>query len=151
MPTAQLVQRLRREKMDLEQNYTEQFQLQVKDEEKNIWYITFNGAPDSLYQGETFTLHFRFTDEYPFESPEVKFVGTPPKHEHIYSCGYICLSTLDSDWTPALKTSSVCLSILSMLSTATEKKAPPNDEQSSAYMIKKSPKDIRWLFEDDKC
>ena len=34
---------------------------------------------------------------------------------------YICLSTLDSDWTPALKTSSVCMSIISMLSSATEK------------------------------
>ena len=61
-------------------------------------------------------------DEYPFDSPEVKFVGNPPIHEHIYRCGYICLSTLSSDWTPALKTSGVCLSIISMLSSAKEKK-----------------------------
>ena len=97
------------------------FKLQVIDEEKLIWHITFEGADGSLYKGEVFTLQFRFTDNYPFESPEVMFKGTPPIHEHIYSCGYICLSTLDSDWTPALKTSSVCMSILSMLSSATEK------------------------------
>ena len=41
----------------------------------------------------------------PFEAPEVMFVGKPPEHEHVYSCGYICLSTLANDWTPALQTS----------------------------------------------
>mmetsp|Transcript_14363 Transcript_14363/g.24454 ORF Transcript_14363/g.24454 Transcript_14363/m.24454 type:complete len:81 (-) Transcript_14363:43-285(-) len=79
------------------------------------------------------------------------FIGKPPEHEHVYSCGYICLSTLSTDWTPALKTSSVCMSILSMLSSADKKQKPPNDEESSAYMKNKSPKDINWFFEDDKC
>ena len=125
--------------------------LKVIDENRHIWHITFEGAAGSLYQGEVFTLQFRFLDEYPFESPEVMFVGTPPIHEHIYSCGYICLSTLDSDWTPALKTSSVCMSIISMLSSATQKMKPPNDEQASNYMKHRSPKDVRWAFEDDKC
>mmetsp|Transcript_16055 Transcript_16055/g.24916 ORF Transcript_16055/g.24916 Transcript_16055/m.24916 type:complete len:146 (-) Transcript_16055:22-459(-) len=145
------MQRLRREAMDIEQNYGTMLKLEIVDQQNNIWHITFNGADGSLYQGETFTLRFRFDDEYPFESPEVMFIGTPPVHEHIYSCGFICLSTLDTDWTPALKTSSVCMSIISMLSSAKEKVKPPNDETSSKYMAGKSPKDIRWLFEDDKC
>ena len=72
-------------------------------------------------------------------------------HEHIYSSGHICLSTLDSDWTPALKTSSVCLSIISMMASAKEKKAPSNDAAASRYMLGKSPKEISWDFEDDKC
>ena len=121
------------------------------DEERLIWHITFEGAANSCYSGEVFTLQFRFTDEYPFDSPEVMFVGTPPKHEHIYSCGYICLSTLDTDWTPALKTSSVCMTILSMMSSATQKMSPPNDIEASNYMKTRSPKDISWLFEDNKC
>ena len=78
-------------------------------------------------------------------------MGKPPVHEHIYSCGFICLSTLDSDWTPALKTSSVCLSIISMMASAREKKAPANDASASRYMAGKSPKDVSWAFEDDKC
>ena len=123
----------------------------MKDEDKLIWHIMFEGPDETLYKGEVFTLQFRFTDEYPFDSPEVMFVGTPPIHEHIYSCGYICLSTLDTDWTPALKTSGVCMSIISMLSSATVKQKPPNDEQSSAYMKHRSPKEISWVFEDDKC
>ena len=147
---AGLLQRLRREKQDVDENFKD-LKLEVKDEEKRIWHITFTGPADTLYTGETFTLQFRFTLEYPFDSPEVMFVGTPPIHEHIYSCGYICLSTLDSDWTPALKTSSVCMSIISMLSSATEKRKPPNDASSSAYMKNKSPKDINWVFEDENC
>ena len=137
--------------MDLEENFADTLKLKVVDEEKLIWHVTFEGAAGSVYAGETYTLHFRFTNDYPFDSPEVMFVGTPPQHEHVYSCGYICLSTLSTDWTPALKTSSVCMSIISMLSSAKEKMAPPNDAQASAYMKTKSPKDVTWYFEDDKC
>ena len=151
MPKAQVIQRLRREQQDIENNFKEMLKLKVVDEDKSIWHITFEGAAGSCYSGEVYTLQFRFTDEYPFDSPEVMFVGTPPKHKHIYCCGYICLSTLNSDWTPALKTSSVCMSIISMLSSAKVKESPPNDEQSSNYMKNKSPKDINWVFEDDKC
>ena len=74
-----------------------------------------------MYAGEAYTLQFRFDSEYPIEAPEVIFVGNPPHHEHIYSNGYICLSTLYNDWTPALKVSSVCMSIISMMSSATKK------------------------------
>ena len=62
------------------------------------WQATIFGVPGSLYAGETFTLQFTFNDKYPFDSPEVVFVGTAPVHPHIYSNGHICLSVLDSDW-----------------------------------------------------
>ena len=72
----------------------------------------------TVYVGEHYTLQFKFDDKYPFEAPEVMFVGTAPLHRHVYSNGYICLSTLSKDWTPALQTSQVCLSVISMLSSA---------------------------------
>ena len=47
------------------------------------------------------------------------------------------------DWSPALRVSSVCLSILSMLSSATQKVRPPNDSYfSSTY--RSGPKSVRW-------
>jgi len=70
-----------------------------------------------LYAGEEFVLQFRFSQQYPLESPEVMFVGTVPIHPHIYSNGHICLSILSDGWTPALTVQSVALSILSMLSS----------------------------------
>ena len=115
------------------------------------WHVKFIGAEGSVYAGEAYTLQFKFNNEYPIEAPEVIFVGVPPAHEHVYSNGYICLSTLYSDWTPALKTSSVSISILSMLSSASKKQRPANDSTAVMYMSGKSPKKVNWMFEDDKC
>ena len=116
-----------------------------------LWHIKFTGAEGTVYAGEKFTLQFKFNGEYPIDSPEVIFVGTPPQHEHVYSNGYICLSILYSEWSPALKASSVCMSILSMLSSATKKQMPANDKQAVSWMVGKSPKKVGWAFEDDKC
>eukprot|EP00070_Physeter_catodon_P049140 XP_028356034.1 ubiquitin-conjugating enzyme E2 W isoform X3 [Physeter catodon] len=80
------------------------------------------GAPGTLYEGEKFQLLFKFSSRYPFDSPQVMFTGENiPVHPHVYSNGHICLSILTEDWSPALSVQSVCLSIISMLSSCKEK------------------------------
>ena len=123
--------RLLKEQKNIYENFKGVLELNVADEAKKIWHVKFEGAKDTLYAGEVFTLQFKFDDKYPFEAAEVTFIGVPPVHEHIYANGYICLSILSKDWTPALQTSQVCMSILSMLSSATEKKEPPNNISTS--------------------
>ena len=142
--------RLKKEAEDIQKNYAGVLELNVLDDTMMKWHIKFQGAEGSIYAGEPYTLQFKFNNEYPIDSPEVIFVGTPPKHEHIYSNGFICLSILYSDWSPALKVSSVCMSIISMMSSATVKKGPPNDS-TSGLSYYKSPKQVNWMFEDDKC
>ncbi|CAG8851546.1 34659_t:CDS:2, partial [Racocetra persica] len=66
----------------------------------------------TLYAGERFTLEFRFTPNYPMESPE---------------------------WSPVLSVRSVCLSIQSMLSSCTTKEPPP-DNNHYVKTAKASPK-----------
>lgn len=113
------------------------------------WTVDVKGAEGTLYAGEKFTLQFKFGSKYPFDSPQVMFVGKHvPEHPHIYSNGHICLSILSDDWSPALSVQSICLSILSMLSSCSEKKRPP-DDMFYVRTASKNPKRTQWLFHDD--
>lgn len=132
--------------------------------------MEIDSAQDSIYQGQTFQLKFKFTDRYPFDSPSVTFIGREiPEHKwdyhikvenefysndilslfrHIYSNGHICLSILSDDWTPALSVHAVCLSILSMLSKAEKKERPP-DDMVYTRTCNSNPKRTKWMFHDD--
>jgi len=115
---------------------------------ETVWHVTFSGSAGSLYEGEIFTLRIRFTNEYPMESPEVVFLDPAPMHSHIYSNGHICLNILADDWSPALTVRSVVLSILSMLSSSTEKVRPP-DNNRYVSIPNRNPKETRFVFHDD--
>lgn len=114
------------------------------------WIVDMEGASGTLYEGEKFQLQFKFSSKYPFDSPEVTFIGPNiPIHPHVYSNGHICLSILTEDWSPALSVQSVCLSIVSMLSSCTEKKRPP-DNSLYVKTCSKNPKKTKWWYHDEK-
>ncbi|SCP02808.1 ubiquitin-conjugating enzyme, putative [Plasmodium malariae] len=114
------------------------------------WIIQIKGAENTLYSNETFKMQFKFTEKYPIESPEVVFIGEPPIHPHIYSNGHICLSILYDHWSPVLSVNSICLSIISMLSSCTKKRKPIDDMLYCSAGPKVSPKLMKWMFHDDK-
>lgn len=114
-----------------------------------LFCIGIDYSAGTLYANQRFVIQFKFPKSYPLESPEVIFVGSQiPIHPHIYSNGHICLSILYDQWSPALKVSTVCLSVLSMLSSCT-KKEPPSDDKSYVISASKSPKDSVWDFHDE--
>ncbi|KAJ2549501.1 ubiquitin-conjugating enzyme E2 W [Coemansia sp. RSA 1933] len=121
-------------------------------EQMDLWNVDIVGAEGTLYAGEVFTLRFRFPTEYPLVSPEVVFVGeNVPVHPHVYSNGHICLSILYQQWSPALTVEAVCLSILSMLSSCTQKERPEGDAVYVRRAKQSSPKKTPWIFHGKNC
>ncbi|KAF7281025.1 putative ubiquitin-conjugating enzyme E2 W-B [Rhynchophorus ferrugineus] len=143
--------RLQKELMSLIKDPPPGVSVDADQVEQNLflWTIHMEGASGTLYEGERFQLQFKFSNKYPFDSPEVTFTGSNiPVHPHIYSNGHICLSILTDDWSPALSVQSVCLSIVSMLSSCKEKHRPPDN----AFYVKtcnKNPKKTKWWYHDD--
>ncbi|KAM9961121.1 hypothetical protein ACTFIW_010297 [Dictyostelium discoideum] len=146
--TSRYAKRLQKELLDLKTNPPPCISI-TEGDNLDKWVIAVDGTEGSIYQGEHFKLQFKFSSGYPLDSPEVIFIGTPPIHPHIYSNGHICLSILYDNWSPALTVSSVCLSILSMLSSCTEKIRPTDDSKYVSRVLNKSPKEVRWMFHDD--
>ena len=119
----------------------------------DLWIVSFVMPSGTVYAGEEHRLRLKFDNNYPLEAPEVTFLRPAPIHPHVYSNGHICLSTLHTDWSPALTVESLCISIQSMLSScsAEEKKPPDGDMRYVRSVGNRSPKQTRWDFHDDKC
>ena len=86
-------------------------------DEDNIkhWLATIFGPEGTPYHGGVFKLDIQFSHEYPFKAPKVTFI-TPIYHCNINKQGGICLDILKDNWSPALTTGNLLLSICSLLS-----------------------------------
>lgn len=108
----------------------------------SLWHVEFQGANGTLYEGEHFTLQLRFNNDY----VHFFFILSPSNHQKSSSSStFLFISTFirmdsfvfqscmmvlfvsNSEWSPALTVSSICLSVLSMLSSAPKKIKPFND------------------------
>uniref|UniRef100_A0A8D3DUW9 N-terminal E2 ubiquitin-conjugating enzyme n=1 Tax=Scophthalmus maximus TaxID=52904 RepID=A0A8D3DUW9_SCOMX len=140
--------RLQKELLALQNDPPPGMTLNEKSVQNTItqWIVDMEGATGTLYEGEKFQLLFKFSSRYPFDSPQVMFTGENiPVHPHVYSNGHICLSILTEDWSPALSVQSVCLSIISMLSSCKEKRRPP-DNSFYVRTCNKNPKKTKWWY-----
>jgi len=114
------------------------------------WNIELTCPPNCIYADEIYKLSIKFSDQYPIDSPEIKFMLPAPIHTHVYTNGHICLNILYADWTPALTIKSVCISLISMLSSATTKESPPDNTMYVARVPhERNPKNTRFAYDDD--
>ncbi|OMJ74548.1 hypothetical protein SteCoe_26509 [Stentor coeruleus] len=142
--------RLEKELVQIRRDHSSFEIIPSEDEELN-WRVVFSAPEDCIYTGEKYTLNFTFDDNYPVESPEVVFVGKPPVHEHVYSNGFICLSSLYNGWRPSFTVASTVLSIISMLASAKSKKKPKDDKEVVRTTKGQRSKDQSWEFHDETC
>jgi len=69
-----------------------------------------------------------------------------------FACPFfmIVILLLILEWSPALTVSSICLSVLSMLSSAPKKVKPFNDAEFVKRAAGRGPKAFLWSYDDDK-
>jgi ubiquitin-protein ligase len=100
------------------------------------------GPVDTPYEGGLFELAVRFSTDYPFKAPSVKF-ETKIYHPNISEqSGDICLDILQSQWSPALTISKVLLSISSLLAEPNASD-PLNSEAGKQYQVDKQAYDAK--------
>ncbi len=127
----------------------ENCKLDIATSNTKSWTIIMTGVNGTVFSGEVFKLRMVFSSAYPAKPPGVFFLPPCPKHAHVYSNGDICLSILGRDWRPTMSAHLLTTSILSMLSSAREKKTP----EGNAYRSDVAPGQQQddWMYHDDRC
>lgn len=111
-------------------------------------YALIIGPKNTPYYGGFFFFKIDFPDNYPKNSPKVKFLTTDGRvrfNPNLYACGKVCLSILGTwsgpAWTEVMTMSSVLLSIQSLLCPQPIRNEPgwemvkETDERSICYNI----------------
>ena len=109
-----LTKRLNAELIDFKKNPVPNCSAGPVDNDITHWQATIFGPDDTPYEGGIFELDIYFTNDYPFKPPKIIF-KTPIYHCNINNNGDICLDILKNNWSPALNTSKLLLSICSLL------------------------------------
>jgi ubiquitin-conjugating enzyme E2 D/E len=78
------------------------------------WIGWIEGPENTPYSNGKFYLSLKFSSDFPFKPPEIKF-QTPIYHPNISPKGEICLDILHSQWSPALTIRSLLISLCSLL------------------------------------
>lgn len=126
--------RLLKEMRDIQNSTTGEFTAElVKKDDTSKWKATMRGPPKTPYEGGIFELSLNFPSNYPFQPPSVRFV-TKVFHPNISSSGSICLDILKDQWSPALQTQQVLLSLSSLLA---EPNADDPLDSSAANLYKR--------------
>ena len=117
------IKRLLKDIKELEKNSLENDGIFYKHDEDDLFkgYALIFGPKDTLYENGAYFFSFKFTANYPFEPPNVKFLTGDNEtrfHPNLYRNGKVCLSILNTwkgeQWTSCQSIRSVLLTIISI-------------------------------------
>lgn len=103
-----------RETRELKKSPPPGISAEPKKDNNRYFDVILLGPKDSAFEDGIFHLEVFLPEGYPISPPKVRFL-TKIYHPNIDQIGRICLDILKSKWTPALKLSSLLISIQSLL------------------------------------
>eukprot|EP00757_Euglenozoa_sp_SAG-D1_P000624 gene624-11946_t len=109
--------RLQKELMEMMMDPPEGIWACPEDEDLFKWSATIQGVQGTTYEGLEYKLSVHFSNKYPHEAPQVKFV-TPCFHPNVDQNGHICLDVLKESWSAVYTVIQVLLSVQSLLESA---------------------------------
>ncbi|KAL8431777.1 hypothetical protein Efla_004999 [Eimeria flavescens] len=95
------------------------------------WHAVIFGPEDTPWEGGTFQLELKFSNDYPNKPPHVRFLSKL-FHPNVYNDGNICLDILQTQWSPIYDISAILTSIQSLLSDPNPS-SPANQEAARLY------------------
>lgn len=109
---------MRSELRNIEDDPPDGFSLGPVDDDLTEWEAVIWGFPaDSVYAGGRFELTLSFPPRYPFVPPAVRF-RTKIWHSNVSPrTGKICLDVLKGEWSPALTSRKLVISIMSLMTS----------------------------------
>lgn len=109
------VRRILKELQDINKSPTEGIICGPLDQNDPFkWQATIQGPTESPFENGNFNLSIAFPQDYPFKPAKFQFT-TKIYHPNVNPQGSICLDILSSQWSPALTTVKVLMSIQSLM------------------------------------
>ena len=105
--------RLKKELRDILENPPANCSAGTVNDDLFHWRATIIGPEKTPFHGGIFMADIHFPQEYPFRPPKVRFI-TKIYHPNINESGSICVDILDDNWSPALTTPKILLSLCSL-------------------------------------
>ena len=105
--------------------------LQPRSNNMMICEAMIIGPDDTEWESGVFRLLLEFSDKYPSEPPQVRFLTTM-FHPNIYANGNICLDILGKAWTRAYGCLTILTSIQSLL-TDPNPESPANQDAARLF------------------
>eukprot|EP01113_Clastostelium_recurvatum_P019640 TRINITY_DN2318_c1_g1_i3.p1 TRINITY_DN2318_c1_g1~~TRINITY_DN2318_c1_g1_i3.p1 ORF type:complete len:591 (-),score=156.19 TRINITY_DN2318_c1_g1_i3:28-1800(-) len=108
------LKRIMKEYKDILDNPMPYYEVFVTEGDMLLWTFLLKGPPGTPYEGGLWAIRYQFPSDYPFKPPKVNFQNRI-YHCNINEAGGLCLDILKDQWSPALTSSKVMMSIEALL------------------------------------